>query len=66
MSTFLLFSCTRGHPLNGKAVLIFMSVPAACSLHSFIRDPQGANSAPAFNALYFFITAAVYAAAAFI
>lgn len=53
-------------PLNDKAILIFMSVPTTYSLHSFIRDPQGANFASTFNALYIFITVAVYAAAAFI
>ena len=43
-----------------------MSVPTTYSLHSFIRDPQGANFASTFNALYIFITVVVYAAAAFI
>ncbi len=53
-------------PLTDKAILIFMSVPATYSLHSFIKDPRGANFASTFNALYIFITIAVYAAVAFI
>lgn len=48
--------------LRDKAVLIFMSAPPTYSLQSFIKDPKGANYASTVNALYIFVSIAVFAA----
>lgn len=50
-------------PLRDKAILIFMSAPPTYSLQSFIKDPKGANYASTVNALYIFVSIAVFAAA---
>lgn len=49
--------------MRDKAVLIFMSAPATYSVQSFIKDPRGANFASTVNALYIFVTIAVFAVA---
>jgi len=45
------------------AVLIYMSAPTTYSLQSFIKDPKGASYASTVNALYIFVTIAVFAVA---
>ena len=50
-------------PLIDKAVLIYMSAPPTYSLQSFIKDQKGANYASTVNALYIFVSIAVFAAA---
>ena len=45
------------------AILIYMSAPATYSLQSFIKNPKGASYASTVNALYIFVTIAVFAVA---
>jgi predicted permease len=66
MMAIALFAMRRmmgADPVRDKAILIFMSVPTTYSLQSFIKDRQGANFASTVNALYIFVTIAVFAAA---
>ena len=59
---FVLHRLEGPDPLLDKAVLIYMSTPTTYSLQSFIRDKNGANYASTVNALYIFVTIAVFAA----
>lgn len=54
-----------GHDrLTDLAVLIYMSAPATFSMQSFVRDERGGSYVSTANALYCFVSIAVYAAAA--
>lgn len=66
MISLMLFAVHRlagSNPLTDKAILIYMSAPPTYSLQSFIKDSKGANYASTTNALYIFVSIAVYAAA---
>ena len=64
IALFAMHRMLGADPVRDKAILIFMSVPTTYSLQSFIKNREGANFASTVNALYIFVTIAVFAVAA--
>lgn len=52
--------------LTDLAVILYMSAPATFSMQSFVRDEQGGSYVSTTNALYCFVSIAVYAVASVI
>ena len=52
--------------LTDLAVIIYMSAPATFSMQSFVKDERGGNYVSTANALYCFVSIAVFAAASVI
>ena len=49
--------------LTDLAVIIYMSAPATFSMQSFVKDPRGGHYVSTANAIYCFVSIAVFAAA---